>query len=314
VPVRTLHRAARESVQSVPRRAARGTAPNLRVNIAGSGEHGKLDRETFVVAATLGAQHQMRPIIGLTSSSGFDTHADPPREQSSVLTAYTDAVFAAGAIPHPVPIPARYDDALLDELLAGFDGLIFTGGPDLNPRHYGQAVHPKTKAMAGRRDLFELDFFKRADAAGAPILAICLGHQVAHVARGGGLIQHVDDVAATPHVTHYGPPAPGAFHQVQVTAGSRLAEIVRGSHVEVNSRHHQAADARRPARGLRPVAVSPDGVLEAAEDCDGRFLLTVQWHPEDLIDRPEHLRLFEALAAEAREWGRRGRSGGAQAR
>jgi putative glutamine amidotransferase len=240
----------------------------------------------------------MRPIIGVTSNFGLDKTSATPRPQSYLLAAYTDAVFAAGGLPHPVPVPPDYDDALLDALLGGFDGLIFTGGLDVHPREYGQGLHPQTKPMPERRERFELDLFRRADAAGVPILAICLGHQVAHVARGGQLIQHVDDLSLTPAVAHHAPDG-GTFHPVRIAPDSRLAQVVGATAIEVNSRHHQAVDHTQSVRALRPVAYAPDGILEGAEDCAGRFLLSVQWHPEDLIDRPEHLRLFEALVTEA---------------
>ena len=242
------------------------------------------------------------PIIGVSSNFGLDMDADPPRERSYLLAAYTDAVFAGGGTPHPFPIPPKYDDALLDTLLAGFDGLMFTGGFDLHPRHFGEPVHPKTHPLHERRDQFEMDLYRRAEAGGIPILAICLGFQTAHVARGGRLIQHIDDLDLSPKITHYLPGDRNAFHAVRIEPGSRVAEVVGATEIEVSSRHHQIVDARRQGPGLRPVAWAPDGVLEASEDCDGRFLLAVQWHPEDLTDRPEHLRLFAALVEAADAW------------
>ena len=243
----------------------------------------------------------MPPIIGVTSNFGMDTDADPPRERSYLLAAYTDAVFAAGGVPHPVPIPREYDDDLIDTLLTGFDGLMLSGGYDLHSRHFGQPLHPKTHPLHERRDAFELDLYRRAEVAGIPILAICLGFQIAHVVRGGRLIQHIDDLDLTPMITHYLPGDRNAFHRVRIEPGSRLAQVLGMSEIEVSSRHHQIVDPQRQGGGLRPVAYSSDGVLEASEDCQGRFLLAVQWHPEDLTDRPEHLRLFQALVEAATE-------------
>ncbi|MFH1747117.1 MAG: gamma-glutamyl-gamma-aminobutyrate hydrolase family protein [Planctomycetota bacterium] len=240
----------------------------------------------------------MKPLIGVSSNFRIDP-LEPHRPQLYLDATYHDAVLAAGGTPHLTPVPDEYDDALLDEILAGFDGLIFTGGFDLHPRHFDQAVHPRTTLLHRRRDRLEVALFRRADVAELPILAICLGHQVAHVARGGQLVQHVDELGLTPALTHYLPQDANAFHRIAIESGSRLAEIVGATDMEVNSRHHQIVDQTRPGRGLRPVAFAPDGVLEASEDCDGRFLLSVQWHPESLFDRPEHLRLFEALVAEA---------------
>lgn len=242
----------------------------------------------------------MRPLIGITvSAETVDTV--PPRDRLYLNAAYADAVLAAGGLPYPLPLPAAVTPNVLDDLLAPLAGLVFTGGEDLDPRHYGADRHPTTEVMHPRRDAFELAFFRRADAARLPILAICLGCQVAHVARGGRLHQHVDDVPRTPALHHRTIEKRLAYHTVRITPDSHLARIVGTTELETNSRHHQAVDATRPGRGLRTVAESDDGVLEASEDfADGRFLLAVQWHPEDMIDRSPHLRLFEALVAAAR--------------
>lgn len=242
----------------------------------------------------------MPPVIGLTSNFGLDSDSGPPRLRSYLLAAYTDAVFAAGGVPHSLPVPLQYDEAGLDALLESVDGLLLTGGYDLHPRHFDQPLHPKTHLMHERRDVFELDLFRRADAGGVPILAICLGFQIAHVARGGRLIQHVDDLDLRPTITHHLPKDRNAFHAVRIEPTSRLAEVVGATAIEVNSRHHQIVDTQHPGTDLRPVAYAPDGIVEASENCDGRFLLAVQWHPEDLTDRPEHLRLFEALVEASR--------------
>lgn len=244
----------------------------------------------------------MRPVIGLTTSF-LETGDKPPRLRTYLNAAYTDAVFAAGGIPQPVPIPPRPDQDLLDALLACYDGLIFTGGYDLHPTHYGEALHPKADLMHERRNAFEVALFRRADAAQKPILAICLGHQVAHVARGGKLVQHVDDLKLAPPIAHHSEGGAGV-HGVRIAADSLLARIVGKTEIEVNSRHHQAIDTAHPGIGLRAVATSPDGLLEASEAIDNPFLLTVQWHPEDMIDRPEHLALFEALVDHCRKTAR----------
>ena len=241
----------------------------------------------------------MRPVIGITSDFDVDSRPEEPLEQSSVQAAYCDAIFAAGGLPLPLPVPLEHDEGLRAELLARVDGLVFTGGRDLHPRHYGEPLHPETRPLHDRRDGFDLALFRQADAACVPILAICLGNQVACVARGGKLIQHIDALGLKPPVVHSLPTRRSAFHTVRITPDSRLATIVGGTEIQVNSRHHQAASREQPGRGLRPVALSPDGLLEGSEDMDGRFLLAVQWHPENLIDRTEHLALFQALVHEA---------------
>lgn len=240
-----------------------------------------------------------RPLIGVTTS--FGTMPDnPSRLRSYLNAAYTDAVLAAGGLPMPLPVPPAFDDALLSDLIRRIDGLLFTGGPDLNPRHYGQTRHERTEVLHERRDAFDIALFAAADRSRIPVLSICLGCQIASVARGGCLVQHVDDLKRPSPVEHYKPDHSPAWHEVTVDPESRLAKIVGALRFEVNSRHHQIVDRRQVGGRLKPVAFAPDGIVEAVEDMKDRFMLAVQWHPEDLIDRAEHLRLFEALVREAR--------------
>jgi putative glutamine amidotransferase len=241
----------------------------------------------------------MRPTIGITCNFEETTSA-PHRPRSVLNAAYSDAVYAAGGLPFPIALPPQSDPDLLREVLSRCDGVLLTGGPDLDPRHYGQPRHERTKVMHARRDGFELSFFRAAEQADKPLLAICLGCQVAGVACGGKLVQHVDDLPRPVLVQHYFPDHGNAFHPVRIEPDSRLARIVGCLEFEVNSRHHQVVDRNQLPSRLRAVAFAPDGVVEAAEDPSRRLLLAVQWHPEDLTDRPEHLRLFEALVDAAR--------------
>jgi putative glutamine amidotransferase len=239
----------------------------------------------------------MRPVIGITCGYQVAGDGEAPSARLYLAGDYADAVLAAGGLPLPLAVPPEPDAGVLDELLTRSDGLLFTGGPDLDPRAYGQPPHAQTRPMHPRRQAFELALLRRADAARVPILAICLGFQVAHVARGGALVQHVPDVSAVPH---QGTGGQSAWHPVRIAADSRLAQVVGTTELEVNSRHHQGVRPEEAGRGLRAVAHSPDGLLEGAEDCEsGRFLLAVQWHPENLADRPAHLRLFAALVEQA---------------
>lgn len=242
----------------------------------------------------------MPPTIGIACSLGYDTDGVAPRPRMQLLDGYTEAVFAAGGTPHPLPIPRTIDDARLDQILDSIDGLIFTGGFDVHPRYYcDEPVHSASTLCADRRAEFDLALFRRADARQVPTLAICLGMQVAHIARGGRLIQHVDDLPREAAVVHYLPQEQSAYHNVRIASESCLAAIMQQTEPEVNSRHHQVVHPEHMGRGLQPVAWAPDGILEGCEDCDGRFLVGVQWHPENLLDRPEHLRLFSALVEAA---------------
>jgi len=239
-----------------------------------------------------------RPVIGITMS--FERTSGPAgRERSFLNAAYSDAIYAAGGLPLPVPPPATPDAALMDDILSRCDGFLFTGGPDLDPKHYRQDKHERTEVLHPRRDAFDIALFQRVQASRKPVLSICLGCQIASVADGGCLIQHVDDVPRSPAIEHHKPDHSAAYHDVTVVAGSRVAEIAGRERFEVNSRHHQALDRSQVGSRLKAVAFAPDGVVEAAEDPEHPFLVAVQWHPEDLIDRPVHLAFFQALVAAA---------------
>jgi putative glutamine amidotransferase len=178
--------------------------------------------------------------------------------------------------------------------LAGLQGLLLSGGTDLNPACYGETPHPGNEPPDDARDALETALLAEALAADLPVLAICRGMQLFNVAYGGTLIQHLDNCEA--HVVR-GDDLALPAHQILVEPHTRLAEILgEGAHA-VNSRHHQAVD--RVGAGLRVTARStPDGVIEALEPRDGRFALAVQWHPEDQARRDASQRkLFQAFAA-----------------
>lgn len=211
----------------------------------------------------------------------------------SVYMSYVRALDMAGAVP--LIVPPTTDRDVLPRVLDGLDGLVLTGGLDLPPEWYGQEPHPKTQLahplrLEGSRRLTEA-----ALARGMPILGICMGCQLLSVALGGDLIQDVPSLVGTA-VRH----APyESFHLARVEPGSRLAAILGRKEIEVNSSHHQAVG--RPGQGLRAVAWAPDDIIEALEGEGDRFLLAIQWHPERLADRPEHLALFRALLEAARK-------------
>ena len=199
---------------------------------------------------------------------------------------YAEALRQAGV--EPVLISSDEPRAL-----AGLQGLLLSGGTDLNPARYGGTPHPGNEAPDDARDELETALLAEALAADLPVLAICRGMQLFNVAHGGTLIQHLDNSAV--HVVRDNDPAL-PVHQILVEPGTRLAAILgKGAHA-VNSRHHQAVE--RVGAGLRVTARStPDGVIEALERSDGSFALAVQWHPEDQVLRDaEQRKLFEAFA------------------
>ena len=225
------------------------------------------------------------PVIGLTAycEKARWSHWDRP---AVLLPAnYAEQVAAAGGIPVLLP-PLPGIAAAVSRL----DGLLLTGGGDIDPGRYGAQPDPRTSRVSAPRDAAELEALDAAVAAGKPVLGVCRGMQLLNVARGGTLCQHLP--AGAGHT-----PVPGTFgsHPVKVAAGTRLAGILgaNGSAVDVPTAHHQCID--RLGDGLVATAWAEDGIIEAVErDHDGDpFLLAVQWHPEAGTDP----RLIEALIA-----------------
>jgi gamma-glutamyl-gamma-aminobutyrate hydrolase PuuD len=206
-------------------------------------------------------------------------------EAALVPADYVRAVTAAGGAPVLVP-----PGASLPETLDLVDGLVFSGGSDLDPEVYDAEAHPETNGVIRERDDFELELMRAALERDMPMLAICRGSQVLNVALGGDLEQHVPDRVGT----HVHKEVNGVFadHDVEVLAGTKLASIIGDRH-DVKSHHHQGFG--RLGSGLREAARAPDGTVEALEDTTRRFALGVLWHPE----AGEDMALFRSLVAEA---------------
>jgi gamma-glutamyl-gamma-aminobutyrate hydrolase PuuD len=226
---------------------------------------------------------------------GITTYVTPAKwswwelEAALVPVDYVRAVERAGGRALLVP-PS--DDGV-DETLEALDGLIFSGGSDLDPELYGQEAHAETSGVVRNRDTAELALLEAALERDMPVLAICRGSQVLNVARGGDLVQHLPDVVGDEKHKH----TPGEFadHDVSVEDGSRLASVL-GERAPVKSHHHQGLG--KLGEGLRVVAHAEDGTIEAVEDPTRRFALGVLWHPE----AGEDARLFEELVREAEQY------------
>lgn len=202
---------------------------------------------------------------------------------------YGAAVVLGGASPVLLPATLGSD---CEALVARLDGLLLTGGGDVDPGRYGAPVAPETVGVDPDRDEVELRLLHAALDRGLPVLAICRGAQLLNVALGGTLHQHLPDLTATDH--QHAEPRQHLAHDVAIEPGSRLAAVLGVTRLGVNSMHHQAID--RAAPGLRVVGRAPDEFIEAAEDPD-RPVLAVQWHPENLAAGSEaHLALFRWLA------------------
>jgi gamma-glutamyl-gamma-aminobutyrate hydrolase PuuD len=228
-----------------------------------------------------------RPVIGVTA---YDEEAAWGlwRKQASVVPAeYLRSLAAAGAIPVILPVQEPRGTADLDNLIRRLDGLVLTGGPDLDPALYGADPHPRSQPPRVSRDEGELSVLAAAERADLPVLAVCRGMQLLNVAHGGTLVQHLPDLVG--HEGHN--PTPGAFseHVVRIDEASLLHKLLGWDRRSVPTHHHQAID--RVAGGLSAVAWAEDGTIEGIEDRSRQFVVGVQWHAE-AGDDPA---LFEAL-------------------
>lgn len=234
-----------------------------------------------------------RKVVGITC--GIAAVRDEQRPQYVTNRAYVRAIEQAGGLPLILPIVE--ETGLLGRYLGLIDGLLLTGGPDVGPAIYGEEPHPKLGRVDADRDLFELPLIRAAVAQDVPVFGICRGIQSLNVALGGTLFQ--DLPAQLPSTIQHeqsdaGIPRSQTSHSVEIEADSRLAEIVGGQQMMINSLHHQAL--KKVAEGLIVMARAEDGVVEAVEDPDRHFLLAVQFHPEETATHDAKSRkLFEAF-------------------
>lgn len=214
---------------------------------------------------------------------------------------YVARVAEAGATP--VALDAS-NAGRTAELARALDGLVLTGGIDVDPACYGAKRHPKVKEVDSARDRMELAALEAALARDIPVLAICRGHQLLNVGFGGALLQHID---SGEHRADYRAEGyPSRWHDVTVADGTRLAAAIGVRRFEINSRHHQAVTEDTRASGLRAVAWADDhgnALVEGLESEQHRWVVGVQWHPERLEEHhaafaPLSRRLFDAFVAE----------------
>lgn len=247
----------------------------------------------MVLSGSSSRGEDVRPVVGLTTylqqaqTGVWDVRA------SFLPAIYFEGVTLAGGISALLP-PQPVDADIAETVLGGLDGLIITGGRDVDPAGYGQQPHPATDAPgedSRMRDAWELGLLKGAIRRGIPVLGICRGAQVVNVAFGGTLHQHLPDVLG--HTRHQKGNAVFATSSVRTVPGTRLAALI-GESSDAQCYHHQAID--RLGDGLIVSAQDSDGVIEAVEVPGENFVLAVQWHPEERLD---DLRLFAAVVEAA---------------
>jgi putative glutamine amidotransferase len=230
------------------------------------------------------------PLIGITS--GY-RNIEVKYLHSCLVRKYTQAIINAGGIP--VILPANLPTSRIATLLPKLDGILFSGGDDINPQLYGEDQLPETKKTLNERDEIESVLLKSCLEQGTPVFGICRGLQIINVVLGGSLYQHIQ--AQHPGVIQHDRHdelREKRHHSVSVTPGSHLARLTGKTTLKVNTLHHQGI--RNLAKGLDIGAkCSEDGLIEAVEKSDQRFFLAVQWHPEELTEYLEQRNLFEGF-------------------
>jgi putative glutamine amidotransferase len=235
---------------------------------------------------------QGRARIGLvadTRDASFGPWSDV--SLSAVWSHYIVALDRGGAAPVLFPVVEAYaeDPGLALDLV---DGLLLTGGRDIDARSYGADPNPANDLSDPLRDRIELALAREAIGREMPLLGVCRGMQVLNIALGGGIDQHLAD----PDEVHRGPPGAFTSHPIEVVPGSRLETILGAREATVRSHHHQGVAPL--ADSLRPSAHSPDGLVEAAEMDGGPYCVAVLWHPEEDLDAGgQHL--YDSLIAAA---------------
>jgi len=231
----------------------------------------------------------MKPIIGITSYEQEASWGYWTLPAALIPLSYVESVETAGG--RPILIPPAPDG--VTETLDILDGLILSGGADIDPAAYGAERHVETTLVHPHRDESELALLQGALDRDMPVLAICRGMQVLNVVHGGGLHQHLPELVG--HERHREVPGTFSDHSVRIEERSRIGALI-GTRAAVKSSHHQGID--QVGTGLDVVGWADDGSIEAIEEPDRRFTIGVLWHPEEGADK----RLFVALVEEARQY------------
>ena len=234
------------------------------------------------------------PLVGLPTLA-IPPGPKPPR--FGINQSYVRALVAAGCAP--VLIPLIDDQDRLRAIYQRLDGIVFPGGADVAPEEYGEQPMDHLNVVEPERDRTELTLARWAFEDDLPVLGICRGQQLLNVALGGSLYQDLRHQAVTQveHSEAHGQGRAALVHRVRLDPDSRLAQLIDETSIDVNSLHHQAV--KSVASRLRVTGKSDDGVIEAVESPERRFLIAVQWHPEEIDDLPWVRRLFSGFARAA---------------
>ena len=234
------------------------------------------------------------PLVGLPTLA-IPPGPKPPR--FGINQSYVRALVAAGCAP--VLIPLLDDDDRLRAIYERLDGIVFAGGVDVAPSEYGEEPIDNLNVVEAPRDRTELTLARWAFADDLPTLGICRGQQVLNVALGGSLWQDLQHQGVTPvdHSDEDGRARTALMHRVRLDPDSRLAQLIDETDIDVNSLHHQAVKTVAP--NLKVTGTSEDGVIESLESDHRRFLIAVQWHPEEIDDLLWVQRLFAGFVRAA---------------
>lgn len=229
----------------------------------------------------------MSVLIGITTFIELD-------EFAKIRLTYASSIATAGGIP--VLLSPIVDEQLAEQLAERLDGLILSGGGDVNPIHYNEKPHPKLDLVCDIRDQYEFQLARAFIARKKPIFAICRGSQVLNVVLGGSLIQDVPSQVDTKLLHSQKEERHVATHSIQIKPDSKLAAILGEQQIDVNSFHHQSV--KELPKSCRAIAYAPDGVVEAFEYEGDQFALAVQWHPECMPGDMHAPKLFQHFVAQ----------------
>lgn len=228
----------------------------------------------------------MKPLIGITCSF------DHKEGRYFLPDGYVEAILGAGG--YPVLLPGSANLSTVEPYLKKIQGLLLSGGVDVDPYHFNEEPAPGLGEIVPERDAFEIMLVKAALKEHMPVLGICRGIQVMNIAYGGTIIQHIPARAEKSLKHAQSAPRYHSTHSITVAEGTKLYRLFGSGKVRVNSFHHQAV--KKLAPGFKVSAKAPDGIIEAIESTKHKFVLGVQWHPECMITHDTNARvLFQAF-------------------